>query len=218
MALPNEKSSTAKVLSFRPAQDRVDTARRREQFDRLNAEVEAGRRFVSSLETLSQFRQKEPSEAEIMDALDQALRCVVEATCANDGAVMIMDESNGDLIFALVHGNVPKKKLLWKRVPAGRGVAHWVAIHRRGAIVNSALNDERFYRGIDVASGFHTRSIVAVPLLDGDKAIGVIEVLNKKDGEFFSPSDQNYLTLMAHLASGLLTKLRDREPEQDSEK
>ncbi len=218
MALPKEKSSTAKVLSFRPAQDRVDTAKRREQFERLNAEIEAGRRFVNSLETLSRFRQKEPSEAEIMDALDQALRCVVEATCADDGAVMIMDESNGDLIFALTYGNVPKEKLLWKRVPAGRGAAQWVATHRRGAIVNSALNDDRFYRGIDIASGYHTRSIVAVPLLDGDKAIGVIEVLNKKDGEFFSLSDQDHLTLMAHLASGLLTKLRNREPGQDSQK
>lgn len=217
MALPDESGASAQVLSFKPPKERVEEARHRESFDRLNVQVEAGRRFVNALETLSRCRQLEPSEAEIMDALDRALVCVIDAISANDGALLVMDESSGDLVFALVHGDVPKKKLLWQRVPAGRGVAHWVAVHRRPAIVNSTLNDERFYSGIDVASGFHTRSIVAVPLIDGDKVLGVIEVLNKKNGEFFALSDQNHLIVMANLASALLVQLRDRQAKKLTE-
>lgn len=213
MALPKETGASAQVLSFKPPKERVDEARNRESFDRLNLQVEAGRQFVNALDSLCQCRQIERSEAEIMSALDRALACVIEAINANDGAILVMDESSGDLVFALVHGDVPKKKLLWQRVPAGRGVAHWVAIHRRPAIVNSTLNDERFYQGIDVASGFHTRSIVAVPLIHDGLVLGVIEVLNKKNEEFFALSDQNHLTVMAHLASALLVQLRDRQAE-----
>lgn len=214
VALPREIGATARILSFRPAKEAANEARHREDFDCLNAQIEAGRRFVSALDALSRCRQLEPSESEMMDALDRALGCAVEATRANDAALLVMDESGGDLVFVLVHGEVPEKKLLWQRVPPGRGVAHWVAAHRRAAIVNSTLNDERFYRGIDIASGFQTRSIVAVPLIHADKVLGVIEVLNKKNGEFFALSDQNHLTVLAHLASALLIRLRERWAEE----
>ncbi len=213
MTASKANPAAARVVSFTPSKDRVDTSKRRELHVRLSEQVEAGRQYVSALESLSRCRELQLNEAEIMNSLNQALECLIAAVDANDGAVLIMDEDSGDLVFALAHGDAPKDKLLWQRVPAGRGVAHWVATHRRGAIVNSTLNDERFYSGIDIASGFHTRSIVAVPLLDGDRVLGVIEVLNKKDGEFFSLSDQNHLTLMAHLASALMVQLRDRESE-----
>lgn len=218
VALPENSAASAQVLSFSAARDPLAKARHQESLDRLDAQVEAGKRFVDALEKLSDYRHTAPSEAEIMNALDRALTCVVDAVCANDGAVLIMDESSGDLVFALVRGEVPKKKLLWQRVPAGRGIAQWVAVHRRAAIVNSTLNDERFYQGIDAASGYHTRSIVAVPLIDGGEVLGVIEVLNKKNEEFFSLSDQNHLTVMAHLASALLRQVRDRQAEKLIEK
>jgi len=213
VALPREIGASAQVLSFKPPKERVDEAWNRESLDRLNNQIEAGRRFANALEALCGCLQLESSEADIMEALDRALICVIDAVGANDGALLVMDDSSGDLVFALVHGDVPKTKLLWQRVPAGRGVAQWVAAHRRPAIVNSTLNDERFYSGIDVASGFHTRSIVAVPLMAGDKVIGVIEVLNKKNEDFLALNDQNQLTVMAHLASALLIRLCDRQSE-----
>lgn len=217
MALSQEIQPSGKVLSFAaaktPAEEGEHRGEHRDEFDRLNAQAEANWRFLNALATLALCQKNPDGEAEVMDALDQALVCVIEATGASDGALLVMDDASGDLIFTLVHGDTPKNRLLWRRVPAGRGVAHWAAEHRHATIVNNTSDDERFYSGIDAASGYRTRSIVAAPLLDGEKVIGVVEALNKNSGEFFSLSDQNHLTVMAYLGSTLLIQLRDRQAE-----
>ncbi|MDH3314403.1 MAG: GAF domain-containing protein [Gammaproteobacteria bacterium] len=211
MALPSDDGFYGQVLSFAAAKNSLDEGKTREEFHRLNAQAEATRHFINALGTLSDYGQDPPGEVEVMEALDHALACVIKATWAYDGALLISDDSSGDLIFALVQGEMPKTNLLWRRVPAGRGVAHWAASHKRATIVNNTVNDERFYKGIDAAINFCTRSILAVPLLNGDETIGVLEIINKKDGQFFSLSDQNHLTIMARLATTLLTQLRENQ-------
>lgn len=213
MALPNDNGFSARVLSFAAAKNSLDENKTREDFHRLNAQAEATRHFINALGTLSDYGQDLPGEVEVMEALDQALACVIKATWADDGALLIRDDASGDLVFALVQGEMRKKNLLWRRVPAGRGVAHWAASHKRATIVNNTLSDERFYKGIDAASNFSTRSILAAPLLSGNETIGVFEIINKKDGQFFSLSDQNHLTIMARLAMVLLTQLRESQSQ-----
>lgn len=212
MALPIDNGFPGQVLSFAAAKNSLDEGKTREESNRLNAQAEATRHFINALGTLSDYAQSLPGEVQIMEALDHALACVIEATWADDGALLIRDDASGDLIFALVQGETPKKKLLWRRVPAGRGVAHWAASHKRATIVNNTINDERFYKGIDAENNFCTRSILAAPLLNGEETIGVLEIINKKDGQFFSLSDQNHLTILARLATALLTQLRQSQP------
>lgn len=204
-ALPGLTSGIAPVAEHEPRAD----------FDSLNAQAEASRRFINALGALSERSRNPGSESEIMDSLEHALECVIGATSAKDGALLICDEETGDLVFALVHGDLPKKALLWRRVPAGEGVAHWVFENRSAAIVNNAENDERFYKAVDKAHRFRTNSIIAAPILNGDEVLGVLEILNKRDGRYFSQNDQNHLTLMAHLASELLIVLRDRASARD---
>jgi signal transduction histidine kinase len=70
------------------------------------------------------------------------------------------------------------------QVHVGEGVAGWVAQHNQPAIVPDAAADPRFAHRIDHNTGFQTHSIMAVPLRLGDGLIGVIEVVNKREGEF----------------------------------
>lgn len=211
MALPTEIGASARVLSFPASKEAAADDDHRAIFDRLNARAEASRCFINALNRLSTYAGSGRSEADVMEAVDQALSCAIDALRASDGALLVKDDASEDLIFALVQGKQSKEKLLWRRVPAGRGVAHWSVRHRRPTIVNNTMSDERFYSGIDAIHGFRTQSIIAAPLLDGDEAFAVIEIINKKDGEYFSFSDQNHLTILAHLASVLLIELRDRQ-------
>lgn len=174
---------------------------------RLRAQVTAGHDFITALGDLANAIDEDAGESTLFEALDRALEKVIRATSARNGALLVRDDDTGDLVFALAWGDTPKNELLWKRVPAGQGVAHWVAKNRRPAIVNDASSDERFDKGIDDANGFRTRSILAAPLLNGDNVLGVVEVLNKRDGAYFTLNDQNHLTLLAHLASVVLAKL-----------
>jgi GAF domain-containing protein len=173
----------------------------------LIAEVAASRNFISALGQLTNDMASAKSEGEIMDVVEHALACLIRATSAKDGALLVNDDSSGDLVFALAQGDTPKEDLLWCPVPKGQGIAHWVASNMRPAIVNNAATDERFYNKFDTSNGFDTRSMVAAPLIHGDEVMGVVEVLNKKDGQYFTINDQNHVTLMAHLVSSLLAKL-----------
>jgi GAF domain-containing protein len=175
----------------------------------LIAEVAASRNFISALGQLTNDMASAKSEGEIMDVVEHALACLIRATSAKDGALLVNDDSSGDLVFALAQGDTPKEDLLWCPVPKGQGIAHWVASNMRPAIVNNAATDERFYNKFDTSNGFDTRSMVAAPLIHGDEVMGVVEVLNKKDVQYFTINDQNHVTLMAHLVSRLLARLSD---------
>lgn len=52
------------------------------------------------------------------------------------------------------------------RIPKSCGVAGWVFVNRKPAVVNNAYEDSRFYREVDEKTGFHTRNLVCTPLLD----------------------------------------------------
>jgi signal transduction histidine kinase len=66
----------------------------------------------------------------------------------------------------------------------GQGVAGQVAVSHQPTIVNDAYGDRRFFSQVDRATGFVTRSILAAPLLIGDRCLGVVELLNKVEGPF----------------------------------
>jgi Nif-specific regulatory protein len=72
---------------------------------------------------------------------------------------------------------------------------------RRPQVVNNVRKDARFYPQIDTLTGFKTTSILAVPLLDRDRVLGVIEVLNSKKPGGFNQGDVELLSAFAAHAS-----------------
>ena len=121
--------------------------------------------------------------------------------------MLISDDDTGELIFAMVRGEMSNDELVGKRVPAGKGVVSWVAEHRRAAIVNNAAADERFYDGMDNEIEYKTDSLLAAPLIGGGRVIGVVEVINKKDGELFTMGNQTLLSVMCRFAGELMFTL-----------
>jgi len=71
----------------------------------------------------------------------------------------------------------------------GQGVAGWVAEHRTSLLIKDARTDSRFYQEADRLTGFTTRSLIAVPLVGRSGLIGVAEILNPKDKDFFTDYD-----------------------------
>src|SRR5690606_3648266 len=92
-------------------------------------------------------------------------------------------------------------QLLGQRVPAGEGVAGFVASSGEPSIVNDTQADGRFYGVLDGSTGFKTRSILAVPLRAIDGVKGVLEVLNRRDNAPFTDSDRDLLEALADQAT-----------------
>ena len=77
----------------------------------------------------------------------------------------------------------------------GVGIVGWAAQYHQPALVPDVRQDNRFNQKTDLVTGFTTRSILCVPVLSQKRAYGVLEVLNRKGGQF-SPQDQEFMTLL----------------------
>ena len=77
----------------------------------------------------------------------------------------------------------------------GIGISGWVAQYHQPALVPDVRQDNRFSKQVDMITGFNTRSILCVPVFSQKRTYGVLEILNRKSGQF-SPQDQEFMTLL----------------------
>ena len=106
-----------------------------------------------------------------------------ELTGAETSSLLLVDEEGGDLRVEVATGK-PGEAIERAHVPAGQGIAGWVVENGEPVMVDDPKSDERFYGGIDEQSGFETKNMLAVPMTSRDRTIGVIEVINKREGAF----------------------------------
>ena len=168
-----------------------ETQQRAFQLSSLN---EITRQLTSTLE-------QEPLLSNILENAVNILNC--EA-----GTLFMMDEQTGDLIFRVTTGPVATN-LLGQRLPAGTGVAGRALQTRLPIIENDSqrANSTRF-DGTDKQTGFTSKSLLAVPMLLKDRVLGVIEVINRRDGLPFVDDDQNLLTAFAGQAAVAIENAR----------
>ena len=173
----------------------------------LKAEAAALRGFIDSLTDLMEALESPKAESEVLQIFEKILENAIRAINARDGSLLIPDDKTDELIFAIVRGESPNDELVGKRIPPGKGVVSWVAENRRAAIVNNAAADERFFSGMDQEIEYKTDSLLAAPLIGGGRVIGVVEVINKKDGKLFTIGNQTLLSVMCRFAGELLFTL-----------
>ncbi|MEW5959912.1 MAG: GAF domain-containing protein, partial [Chloroflexota bacterium] len=91
---------------------------------------------------------------------------------------------------------------------AGQGVLGTVAETGVGMIVNDPRAEPKWDPRVDEATGFKTQAILAVPLVYQQQTVGVIEILNRADGQPFTAEDQNFLTAIVSPAAIALENAR----------
>jgi two-component system phosphate regulon sensor histidine kinase PhoR len=82
-------------------------------------------------------------------------------------------------------------------VPVENSIAGQIFQDRKPLSVNNASDDNRLFREVDDLTQFQTHSIMGVPLMVKNRAVGVIEVINKLDGDF----NQDDIQLLEFLAA-----------------
>ena len=99
----------------------------------------------------------------------------------------------------------------------GQGVLGEVAATGKTLRVDDARRDPRFDSSIDHQTGFVTKSILATPILRRDELLGVLEVINKKDGPSFTEEDSLMLEVVASQAAVAIENARLLEQIVQSE-
>ena len=130
----------------------------------------------------------------ILSVVIDALRDLLQAERAT---VFEFDPKAQELFTQVAHGlGGPSDAPNVIRIPMSAGIAGAAATSKQIINISDAYADERFNRAIDVKTGYRTRTILAIPLLDHDGAlVGVAQVLNRHTGTFTATDES--------LASGL---------------
>lgn len=126
-----------------------------------------------------------------LDILIESIVTSAKEITASEKASLLLVYETGDLRFSVLSGETGQKL---KSIAARKneGFSGWVAETREPVMVNDVSQDSRYNPDLDRKTGFKTRSVLCIPIINNEEFIGVIEVLNKKNGLFL---DQDMLLL-----------------------
>jgi GAF domain-containing protein len=117
---------------------------------------------------------------------DEAHRALLQATVevaraifgAKAASVFLLDEEADELVFEAVAGE-GEGELIGMRFPAGTGIAGWVLTTGEPLVVDDLTSDTRWSRSAAESTGYVPKSMMAVPLLVDERALGVLSVLDR---------------------------------------
>ena len=151
------------------------------------------------------------------DAYRELLGAIVEVARSIFGAkassILLLDEETEELVFEAVVGE-GEGELLGVRFPAGHGIAGWVLATRTPLIIEDVREDPRFAKDVAEDTGYVPSGLMAAPLLNEERALGVLEVLDRPEQSAFSLAEMDLLGLFANqaaIAVDLLLKARRAE-------
>jgi len=144
------------------------------------------------------------------EEFNRLLRSIVEVARAIFGArassIFLLDEAADELVFAAVAGE-EEQFLVGRRLPSSTGVAGWVASSRTPLVLDDVQADPRFARDVAENTGYVPKGMMAVPLLDEERVLGVLQVLDRPQQSRFSLQEMELLGLFATQAAIALSLL-----------
>jgi diguanylate cyclase (GGDEF)-like protein len=115
---------------------------------------------------------------------------------AQGAALLLFDPAGRNLVFSASR-HLEAGTIDGLRMPADQGIAGWVARHRQPLLLEDASTDPRWNRSFEAATGFRPRGMLCVPVISKSALHGVIQVMNRLDGQ---PFDARQLGLVQILA------------------
>jgi len=147
-----------------------------------------------------------PSE----ERFGELLRSIVEVARAifhaRGSSIFLFDEETDELVFAAV-ASPDEQSLLGMRMPSSTGIAGWVLSSRTPIVIEDLANDPRHARDVAEKTGYVPHGLMAVPLLHDERALGVLQVLDRPSNSRFSLQEMELLGLFATQAAVALDLL-----------
>lgn len=140
------------------------------------------------------------SSIDLSALLNLIVNSAGELLACEASSLFLVDPTGEQLVLKVATGPV-SGEVKELRLKMGEGIAGWVAKHQKGLIVNDAQHDPRFAAAVDRATGFETRSVLAVPLIDRHQVVGVLETLNTAKTKQFDQADLELLTVFSSYAA-----------------
>jgi adenylate cyclase len=142
------------------------------------------------------------------EALETMLEQVMDAFTLKIGQILQADRTTIFLVDAdkgQLWAKIPQtetSKSIELRIPLNVGLAGHVATTGESLNIPDAYNHPLFNKDVDERPGYHTRSLLCMPILSSsNQVVAVVQLLNKANGvPFDSEDEQRFVTLLPRLA------------------
>jgi len=129
---------------------------------------------------------------------------------ARAASIMLHDQEASELVFAAVSGE-GAEEAVDRRLPSGTGVAGWVLATHQPVVIENVRADPRFAGDVATSTGYVPNGLMAVPLLLGERILGVLSVLDRPERSQFTLPEMELLggfAVQAALALELVARAR----------
>lgn len=137
------------------------------------------------------------------ESLEEALRTslgeVVKAVGAEAGTIWFYNSKGDKRIYPSF--TIGGADLTGMSLAEGEGIAGQVVKEGKTTVVKDCQSDARWAGRFDESTGFVTKSVVCVPLINKYEVIGCIQIINKKDGSLYNDADVDLCENLAMLTA-----------------
>ena len=156
----------------------------------------------------------EESHRDLLHSIVVVARAIFRARASS---ILLLDEETDELVFEAA-ADEASETLIGRRFPSSTGIAGFVLVSRQPLVIEDVLTDPRFSRETAESTGFVPKGLMAVPLLHEERALGVLEVLDRPHDARFTLAEMDLLGLFASQAAIALDLLqRARRAESSLE-
>jgi len=169
--------------------------------------LQESERRTRQLTSLNEVARSLTSTLELDRLLNQILQSAVDILNCEAGSLLLVDNQTDELVFEVAVGPVGAD-LVGKRMAPGSGLVGKAVQARQPIIANDVRRTKEWFEKTDQQTGFNTQDILVVPMEVKERVIGVIEVINRKDGLPFTQDDQELLAAFTSQAAVAIENAR----------
>lgn len=123
------------------------------------------------------------STVEYEELVEMVLKLIATAVNSEASLLFRVDHNRSDMKIRFMNCMTDCKMCI-HHLELGQGVVGWVTQYREPVILNDARKDERVDDEFWQSVGIEMKSLISIPLIGRGQMIGVMEAINKRDGEF----------------------------------
>jgi len=143
-----------------------------------------------------------------MEAIVYTAAGVFEASASS---IALTDSTTGELVYQSAWG-AGAKEIVGVRLPPSQGLSGSVIASGEPLAVSDCRTDPRFAARIAAGTGYVPYTMLVVPLMRDDQPIGVLSLLDRRDGGPYGPGDAERAALFAELVETVLETDTDALP------
>jgi len=147
-------------------------------------------------QSLAQSLGRPTTRRRVMEAIVRTAAGMFEAAACS---IALTDPKNGELVYEAAWG-AGASEVVGMRLQPGVGLAGAVVASGDGVFVPECRKDPRFARQVAAGTGYVPYTMVVAPLIRDGKPIGVLSVLDRRDGGPYLHEDLGKVALFADLA------------------